>query len=76
MGDIPFFEGVYLGASAEAARTKPLIPIWNGQPVTGYLNVLAGSLFLGVDSPLGPLYVGLGYSSKENSAIYLYLGRP
>jgi NTE family protein len=76
MGDIPFFEGVYLGASAEAARTKPLIPIWNGQPVTGYLNVLAGSLFLGVDSPLGPLYVGLGYSSKENNAIYLYLGRP
>ena len=76
MGDIPFFEGVYLGASAEAARAKPLIPVWNGQPVDGYLNVLAGSVFLGVDSPLGPLYVGVGYSSKENSAIYLFLGRP
>jgi NTE family protein len=76
MGDIPFFEGVYLGASAEAARAKPLIPVWNGQPVDGYLNVLAGSVFLGVDSPLGPLYVGFGYSSKENSAIYLFLGRP
>ncbi len=76
MGDIPFFEGVYLGASAEAARVKPLIPIWNGRPVDGYLNVQAGSVFLGVDSPLGPLYVGFGYSSKENSAIYLFLGRP
>ena len=76
MGNIPFFEGVYLGASAEAARTKPLIKIWNGQPVDGYLNVQAGSVFLGIDSPLGPLYVGFGYSSKENSAIYLFLGRP
>jgi NTE family protein len=76
MGDIPFFEGVYLGASAEAARTKLLIPVWNGEPVDGYLNVLAGSVFLGVDSPLGPLYVGFGYSSKENRAVYLFLGRP
>ncbi|HSQ09822.1 MAG TPA: patatin-like phospholipase family protein [Burkholderiaceae bacterium] len=76
MGDIPFFEGVYLGASAEAARTKLLIPVWNGEPADGYVNVLAGSVFLGVDSPLGPLYVGFGYSSKENRAVYLFLGRP
>ena len=76
IGDIPLFEGVYVGASVEAARLKPEIPVWQGKPVDGYLTVPAASVYLGVDSPLGPLYVGFGYANSDNRAIYLYLGRP
>ncbi len=76
LADIPLFEGVFFGASLEGARLRPLVPIWRGEPVNGMLNIGAGSLYLGVDSPLGPLYVGFGYANRDNSAVYLYLGRP
>lgn len=76
LADIPLFEGVYAGASIEGARLKPVIPVWQGERIDGYLNVLAGSVYLGIDSPLGPLYLGLGYANRDNRAVYLYLGRP
>jgi NTE family protein len=76
LADIPLFEGVYAGASIEAARLKPVIPVWQGGRVDGYLDVFAGSVYLGLDSPLGPLYVGFGYANRDNRAIYLFLGRP
>jgi NTE family protein len=76
LADIPLFEGVYVGASAEVARLKPVIPVWQGQPVNGYLTVPAGSVYFGLDSPLGPLYVAFGYANKDNRAVYLFLGRP
>ena len=34
-----------------------------------------GSVFLGLDTFLGPVYVGGGYDQSGNSAFYLYLGR-
>jgi NTE family protein len=76
LADIPMFEGVYAGGSIEAARLRPLIPVWEGKPVDGQLLVNAASVFLGVDSPLGPLYVGIGYANRDNMAVYLFLGRP
>jgi NTE family protein len=76
LADIPMFEGVYVGGSLEAAKLRPLIPVWEGKPVEGQLLVKAGSLFLGVDSPLGPVYVGFGYANRDNKAVYLFLGRP
>ena len=33
-----------------------------------------GSLFLGVDSKLGPIYVAYGQSQGGHSAMYLYIG--
>lgn len=36
----------------------------------------AGSLFLGADSPIGPMYFALGHTFGGSSAIYLYWGRP
>jgi len=33
------------------------------------------SLFLGLDTFLGPLYIGSGYDQSGNSAYYLFLGR-
>lgn len=35
----------------------------------------AGSLFLGVDSFLGPLYVGGGLAEGGNASLYMFLGR-
>jgi len=55
---------------------KSEVPVWEGERVDGYLNVTAGSLYFGLDSPLGPLYVGFGYANRDNKAIYLFLGRP
>ncbi len=76
LADIPLFDGVYVGASIEGAHLKPAVPVWQGERVDGYLDVLAGSVYFGLDSPLGPLYVGFGYANRDNRAIYLYLGRP
>ncbi len=37
--------------------------------------ILAGSLFIGVDTPLGPLYLAGGLADGSHSALYLYLGK-
>jgi NTE family protein len=76
VANLPLFEGIYVGASLEASRLKPLVPIWRGSVVPGYLTVTAGSVFLGIDSPLGALYLAFGYSNSDNKAVYLFLGRP
>jgi len=75
LADIPLFEGVYFGASLEAGRARPVVPVWNGERVDGKVTIPAGAVYLGIDSPLGPLYLGFGYSSRDNSAVYLFLGR-
>jgi NTE family protein len=76
LADIPLFEGMYFGASLEAARARPFIPVWRGEFVEDKVTIPAGALYVGIDSPLGPLYLGFGYSSRDNAAVYLYLGRP
>jgi NTE family protein len=76
VADLPLVKGLYLGVSLEGARLKPLIPIWRGRAVSGDLNVFSGSVFAGVDSPLGPLFFGFGYANSDNMAVYLFLGRP
>jgi len=64
-------EGVYAGASLEMGHYgTPLVP---GSP-SGTLK--SGSVFLGADTPIGPLYFGYGRASDNNSSWYLYLGRP
>jgi NTE family protein len=65
------FDGAYAGASLELGDVgKPLVP---GSP-TGTLR--SGSLFVGADSLLGPVYLGYGRAEDGNSAIYFYLGKP
>ena len=76
LADFTFFEGMYLGGSLEAAQVKPLVQFSPSRPADERTNIYAGSLFFGVDSPIGPLYVGFGYSDRENRAVYLFLGRP
>ncbi len=64
-------EGLYAGISLEAGRMdNPLVP---GSP-TGLLRSTAA--FLGIDSPIGPMYLGIGWAADGNRSGYLYLGRP
>ncbi len=44
----------------------------DGTPARGIL--FGGSLFVGVNSKLGPVYFGYGLSEGGHSAVYLYLG--
>lgn len=64
-------EGMYAGVSLEAGRMEgPLVP---GQ-LTGLLKSTA--LFIGADTPIGPLYLGYGRAADGNQSGYLFLGRP
>jgi NTE family protein len=63
-------EGAYGGFSLEAGRVgAPLVP---GSP-DGLLT--AGSIFIAVDSPLGPAYLGYGRASGGVDSLYFYLGK-
>ncbi|GAB3758953.1 patatin-like phospholipase PlpD [Ramlibacter monticola] len=65
------FGGLYGGASFEVGRMgKPLVP--GNQEGTLY----SGALLLGVDTPIGPLYLAYGHASRGLNAWYLFLGRP
>jgi len=38
-------------------------------------SIYAGSLFLGADTFIGPVYVAYGNAEGGNSAFYIFLGR-
>jgi NTE family protein len=61
---------LYLGGSLEAGN------VWQSREdaATGDL-ITAGSLFLGLDTPVGPLYFGVGLAEGGHSTVFLYLGR-
>jgi len=66
-----FFEGAYAGFSLEAGRlTGPLVP----GSVSG--NLRSAAVFVAVDTPVGPVYVGYGRAEGGHGAAYFYLGRP
>ncbi len=63
--------GVYAGASLEAGNT------WLARSDVAFSNLrTAGSLFLGLDTYLGPLYLAYGRASGGQSSWYVFLGRP
>ena len=66
---LPLDFPVYLGASLERGRA------WNnGNDFdSGYIN--AASVFLGYDTPLGPLNFGYGVNDEDEQALYMNLGR-
>ena len=45
-------------------------------PVTYRLDntIFAGSVFLGLNTPIGPVYLAYGRTEQEDQAIYLYIG--
>lgn len=61
----------YLGASLEMGN------VWEDSSDVGLDDTeLAGSIFAGVDTVLGPLYVGFGHAEGGHDAFYLFLGTP
>ncbi|MEI2782733.1 MAG: patatin-like phospholipase family protein [Candidatus Competibacter sp.] len=61
---------IFAGGSLEAGGA------WNEYgDITLDSLIPAGSLFLGVDTPLGPLYMGAGYAEGGNTSLYLSLGK-
>lgn len=66
---LPLDFPLYLGASLERGRA------WNNdnQFDTGYIN--AASVFLGFDTPLGPLNFSYGVNDDNQKALYLNLGQ-
>ena len=62
---------VYAGFSLEAGNA------WQKKSDVDYTDLRkAGSVFLGIDSILGGLYLGWGHTAGGESAFYLFLGRP
>jgi NTE family protein len=64
-------DGAYGGFSLEAGRVEePLVP-GNSDDWSE-----SASLFVGMDTPIGPAYFGYGRAEDGNDAFYFYLGKP
>lgn len=64
--DVP----AYLGVSYEAGN------VWDDRSDISFGSARQnGSLFLGLDTYLGPVYIGAGYDDQGDTAYYLSLGR-
>jgi NTE family protein len=59
----------YLGVTLERGN------VWQDRKNASYDNAItAGSVFLGVDSPIGPFYFAYGHADTHESSFYIYLG--
>jgi NTE family protein len=65
-----FLEGAYLGVAAEYTRFNHLFAFNQSD------RLKSGALFVGFDSPLGPMFVAYGRAADGNQAGYFFLGRP
>ena len=62
---------LYFGGSLEMGNA------WqDSDDITLSNTIMAGSLFLGADTFIGPVYLAGGLAEGGNSALYLYVGRP
>jgi NTE family protein len=61
---------IFAGGSLEAGGA------WNEYgDITFDSLIPAGSLFLGIDTPLGPFYMAAGYAEGGNASLYMLLGK-
>lgn len=71
MAEFKLIPGMYVGASAEVGQMrKPFVP----GNLTGTL--VSGAVFFGVDTPVGPVYLGYGAMDGGYHSAYFFLGRP
>ena len=62
---------IYLGVSAEAGN------VWQTRDDIGFDTLsLNGSVFLGLDSFVGPIYFAAGFAEDGQSNVYLFIGSP
>jgi NTE family protein len=59
----------YIGASLESGN------VWQDSDDISFDDTItAGSLFLGFDTPIGPLYTGYGSTDTDEQSVFIYLG--
>lgn len=64
-----FRSPVYLGGSLEQGG------VWNSGNEIGWdASLTAGSVFIGVDTNWGPLYLAYGHGEGDKNSLYLYFG--
>ena len=71
LSDAGFFQlfESYAGVSLEAAN------VWQTSEAASFDDTInAGSLFLGFDTPIGPLYLAYGRTDTDQQSMYIYLG--
>ena len=61
---------VYVGGSIEAGNTFERVEAMRARNL-----IVAGSVFVGIDTPLGPLYIGYGMAEGGHDSGYLRLGQ-
>jgi len=60
---------IYIGTSLEYGN------VYQSFDSIGFNNgILASSVFAGVKSPLGPIFIGAGYNDKGNTSFYFSIG--
>lgn len=65
---IQFFE-TYLGASVEFGNA------WQkASDISTDDTITAGSVFIGLNTPIGPLYFAFGRTDRRDRSVYIYLG--
>jgi NTE family protein len=66
-----FMDGAYGGFSLEVGRVRH--PLLEESPD----NLLkSASIYIGSDTPIGPVYLGYGRATDGNDAFYFFLGKP
>lgn len=66
---LPFLSW-YVGGSLEHGG------VWENKNDLFDDGTASGSVFLGADTPIGPLYLGYGHAEEGFHSIFFYLGRP
>ena len=62
---------VYAGATLETGN------VWNFSDDIGFDDLrYSGSIFVGADTPIGPVYLAFGHSDNGDNAVYFYVGNP
>ncbi len=62
---------VYLGVTLEAGN------VWIDRGDMAFNDlIISGSMLLGLDSPIGPVYLAYGHAEGGNDSVYLFLGQP
>jgi NTE family protein len=65
------FLPAYAGLTLEAGN------VWAERREVGFDDLrYSTSLFLGAESPIGPLYFAIGYSDGGDASVYFYVGHP
>jgi NTE family protein len=69
-GILSFTYPLYIGASLEYGGA------WmSGSDISWSSGLAAGSVFLGLDSPIGPIYLAYGLSEGGRDAAYFFIGQ-